>query len=301
MIQKFIAVLGEKNVKENEPMSLHTTFRTGGCADLFLIVDTISALKNVLKICADEGVKHYLVGNGSNLLISDDGYKGVIIKLGKGFFDITVDSLNNSESVIKAGAGVLLSKVARFALDNSLAGFEFAAGIPGTVGGAIVMNAGAYGGEMKDVVKSVTVMDANGDVKTLSCDEMQFEYRNSIVKKEGLYVLETEFLLSCGNKNEIEDKMNELCAKRREKQPLEYPSAGSTFKRPDGYFAGKLIEDAGLRGYRCGGACVSDKHCGFVVNDNNATTADVLAVINYVQETVYDKFGIKLEPEVKIL
>ncbi len=240
---------------------------------------------------------YYILGKGSNVLFADEGYPGVIIEIGAGMEKVE----RIGDTGIRAQAGVSLSALAAFAAREGLSGLEFAGGIPGTLGGAVTMNAGAYGGEMKDVIVSAKVMDEEGAVKVLSCGELELGYRTSIVQKKQLVVLEAEFLLNPGTTEEIQNTMKELNAKRREKQPLEYPSAGSTFKRPEGYFAGKLIEDAGLRGYRVGDAQVSEKHCGFVVNRGKATCAEVLQLIEEVQKKVKEQFGVQLEPEVRII
>ena len=243
---------------------------------------------------SQEKVPYFFLGNGSNLLVSDEGYEGVILTFSQKLAnDVKVDG----EKVI-AGGGVLLSKVAKYALDDSLTGFEFAAGIPGTVGGAMVMNAGAYDGEMKQIVETVEVIDKDGNLRVLSCEEMEFGYRTSILKREPLVVTNVTFQLKKGDKTVIKEKMDDLAQRRRDKQPLEYPSAGSTFKRPEGHFAGKLIMDAGLRGYQVGGARVSDKHCGFVVNADNATAADVHQLMKDVITKVQKEFQVTLEPEV---
>ncbi len=240
---------------------------------------------------------YYILGKGSNVLFADEGYPGVVIEIGAGMEKVE----RTGDTGIRAQAGVSLSALAVFAAREGLSGLEFAGGIPGTLGGAVTMNAGAYGGEMKDVIVSAKVMDEEGVVQELSCEELQLGYRTSIVQKKQLVVLEAEFLLKPGTTEEIQNTMKELNAKRREKQPLEYPSAGSTFKRPEGYFAGKLIEDAGLRGYRVGDAQVSEKHCGFVVNRGKATCAEVLQLIKDVQKEVKEQFGVQLEPEVRII
>lgn len=291
---KLITVTKEENVLVDEPMSLHTSFKVGGVADYFVIPDNISEVADVVRLLLRENVPYYVVGNGSNLLVSDKGYRGCIINIGKGIGDISVDG-----NIIKSQAGVILSKLSRIACENSLTGLEFASGIPGSVGGAIVMNAGAYGGEMKDVVKSVTLFDvATGEVVIKNNEEMDFGYRYSIVKSHPYIVLEVVYELKNGKQDDIRDYMNELSAKRRQKQPLEYPSAGSTFKRPEGYFAGKLIEDAGLKGYSVGGAMVSTKHSGFVINTGDASSKDIITLIQDVRSIVHDKFDVWLEPEV---
>ena len=294
--QRFQEILGNDRVLEAEPMSKHTTFRIGGPADLFVAPENTDEIKKLIAICKEEEVPYFILGNGSNLLVSDKGYRGVIMQLYRSFGQITL-----KENEIHAQAGALLSGIAAMAREASLTGFEFAGGIPGTLGGAVVMNAGAYGGEMKDVLKEVTVLTPEGEIVTLQADELQMGYRTSVVKEAGYIVLEAVISLKEGNPEEIKNRMQELAAMRSSKQPLSYPSAGSTFKRPEGYFAGKLIMDSGLRGYQVGGAQVSEKHCGFVINAGNATAKDVTILMADVQRIVMEKFGVKLEPEVKLL
>jgi UDP-N-acetylmuramate dehydrogenase len=289
-IQKLSGILTPKQILLDEKMSAHTTFRIGGMADLFLEINNEEELKSVLGLLEGD---FFLIGNGSNLLVSDKGIRGAVIHLSKSFNDIAIDG-----NTITAKAGATLAAIARCAYDNSLKGFEFAAGIPGSLGGAIVMNAGAYDGEMRQVVKSVRLMDYSGNITVKTNEEMLFSYRHSLLKEEKYIVLEVVIELSKGEKADIKAKMDDLAKRRRDKQPLEYPSAGSTFKRPQGYFAGKLIEDAGLRGYRVGGAQVSEKHCGFVVNVDNATANDVNTLIKDVQEKVMETSKVVIEPEV---
>ena len=296
IIEKFNDLLGEEKVKVAEPMKRHTTFRIGGPADYFLLPSSEEELSGILKICKNEELPYFILGNGSNLLVSDEGYRGVIIQLYRNYGDITVKG-----NEIHATAGALLSQIAAAAKNASLTGFEFAGGIPGTLGGAVVMNAGAYGGEMKDVLKEVTVMNQDGEILTIPADKLELGYRTSIIKTAGYIVLEAVISLKKGNIEEITALSRKLSAQRIEKQPLEYPSAGSTFKRPEGYFAGKLIMDSNLRGYRVGGAQVSEKHCGFVINAGGATAEDVSTLMKNVTDIVYEKFGVKLEPEVKFL
>lgn len=294
--QKFCQELGEEQVLFEEPMKRHTTFRIGGPAEVFVMPRTIEEIQKTLEICRREKLSYFILGNGSNLLVSDQGYKGVIIQMDRNMEQITVEGTE-----IRAAAGALLSSIAVAARRASLAGFEFAGGIPGTLGGAVVMNAGAYGGEMKDVLKEVTVMTEQGEIMTIPAEKLEMGYRTSLVKKAGYLVLEAVISLKAGDVEEIKAIMKDLTEKRVSKQPLEYPSAGSTFKRPEGYFAGKLIMDAGLRGYQVGGAQVSEKHCGFVINKGNATAADVCGLMKDVQEKVQEQFGVTLEPEVKFL
>ncbi len=296
IIKCFNDLLGEEKVRISEPMNRHTTFRIGGPADYFLLPSTAEEVKKILEICKEKELPYFILGNGSNLLVSDEGYCGVIIQLYRNYGGITVEGTN-----IRAGAGALLSQIASAAKNASLTGFEFAGGIPGTLGGAVVMNAGAYGGEMKNVLKEVTVMTEQGEIMTIPAEKLEMGYRTSLVKKAGYLVLEAVISLKAGDVEEIKAIMKDLTEKRVSKQPLEYPSAGSTFKRPEGYFAGKLIMDAGLRGYQVGGAQVSEKHCGFVINKGNATAADVCGLMKDVQEKVQEQFGVTLEPEVKFL
>lgn len=311
MNQTFVKSVTEQlpqlGLLQDEPMKKHTTFRIGGSADYYAEPDMsqISKLIEMAKAC-DMPVT--VIGNGSNLLVGDKGIRGLVIGIGKGLSEIDVTeavaqdfTAQDNCHIITAGAGAILAAVAAKAAEASLSGLEFASGIPGSVGGAVVMNAGAYGGEIKDVLIDATVLTADGELKTVTRDELDLSYRHSIVPEKGYIVLSARFRLTPKPKDEIKSYMAELRAKRVEKQPLEYPSAGSTFKRPEGYFAGKLIMDAGLRGYSVGDAQVSQKHCGFVVNKGEATAADVMALIKDVQETVLKQFGVKLEPEVKMI
>ena len=277
-------------------MKNHVTFRVGGPADFFVTPKNYEELSWVLKCCAKYEMPCYIMGNGSNLLVSDQGYRGVVIQLFRQLNDIQCEG-----NVIRAQAGALLSTVANRALEEKLTGFEFAAGIPGTLGGACVMNAGAYGGEMKDVLKSVAVLTREGERITLQKNELELGYRTSIIAKKNYIVLEAEIELEVGDAEEIKAVMDDLKERRTTKQPLEYPSAGSTFKRPEGYFAGKLIQESGLQGFQVGGAQVSEKHCGFVINKDQATAADIAELIRQVQDRVEEKFGVRLETEVKRL
>ena len=289
-------IIDEKRVLCDEPMKKHTTFRVGGNADYFVMPKTVEEVKGAIALCKAYAVDYYVVGNGSNLLVSDAGYRGVIVQIYNEMNRIEIDGTS-----VKVQAGALLSKVGSAALKAGLAGFEFAAGIPGTVGGAVVMNAGAYGGETKDILKNATVLTPDGEVLTLYNSELELGYRTSVITKKGYIVLEAEYELQEGDVETIRATMDDLKTRRVTKQPLEFPSAGSTFKRPEGYFAGKLIQDAGLRGYRVGGAMVSEKHCGFVINTGDATASDVLKLIRQISEKVYEEFGVHLEPEVKVL
>ncbi len=289
-------VIPKEDILSDEPMSRHTTFKCGGPASLFLRPSNVAELRDIVNILKDNNEQFFVLGNGSNLLVSDKGYDGAVISL-ESFNDIHIEA----ETQICAEGGSMNSAIAAMARDNSLTGFEFAAGIPGTIGGAMIMNAGAYGGEMKDIVREVILLTSDGEIVTYSGEDMAFEYRNSAIKGKDVVVLFVVLELQKGDKEEIAAKMQELALKRKEKQPLEYPSAGSTFKRPEGYFAGKLIEDAGLKGYSVGDAVVSEKHCGFVVNKGNATAADVYKLICDVKAKVLENSGVTLEPEVILL
>ena len=292
---KLQGIVSAEAILENEPMSKHTTFRIGGNADLFVSPE-ISQVPQIMALVKEYQVPVTIIGNGSNLLVGDKGIRGLVISFGKGAEYVQVDG-----RCIIAGAGALLSKVAAEALKHSLTGFEFAAGIPGTLGGALVMNAGAYGGEIKDVLISAKVLTTEGEVVELSAGELDLSYRHSCIPKKEYIVLEATIALEEGNEEAIREMMADFRGRRIDKQPLEYPSAGSTFKRPEGYFAGKLIQDAQLRGYTVGGAQVSEKHCGFVINKGGATAADVCKLIEDVKHIVYDKFQVELEPEVKMI
>lgn len=274
-------------------MADHTTFRVGGNADFFVEIGSSEELAGIIKYLKQTERSYFILGNGSNLLVGDKGYEGVILHLGSRFDRIDVDG-----KTIRAQAGALLSVVAKTAGRNGLTGLEFASGIPGTIGGAVVMNAGAYDGEMKQVITQVTIMTEDGEILELDNDTMEFGYRTSIIKNRPFIVLEAQMLLETGDVEAIRGKMDDFAGRRRSKQPLEYPSAGSTFKRPEGYFAGKLIMDAGLRGYRIGGAQVSEKHCGFIINVGNASAADISELMDEVAEKVKEQFGVTLEPEI---
>ena len=288
-------IIDEKRILRNEPMKKHTTFRIGGPADVLVQPATITEIEQVLQCCEEQAVPYYVVGNGSNLLVGDEGIRGVVLQLGNDFSEVEVCE----DDTIWVQAGCMLSKVANLAAEHALTGMEFAAGIPGTIGGAVMMNAGAYGGEMKDIIECVTLLTPDREVLILPQDQMEFGYRESIVSKENYIVLEAKLRLQKGEPEAIEAKMKEYSEARRSKQPLEYPSAGSTFKRPEGYYAGKLIMDAGLAGYRVGDAQVSEKHCGFVINCGQATAKDVTAVMNDVIHRVAEAYQVELEPEVR--
>lgn len=260
-------------------------------------------VQDTVRICRKHQIPFYIIGNGSNLLVSDEGYKGVMIEIGSKMSQVYLpdEKGDAKEAVLRAEAGISLSRLAMLAARKGLAGLEFAAGIPGTLGGGVTMNAGAYGGEIKQVIKSATVLDEHGEVRILEKEELDLGYRTSIIQKKGYGVLEASFRLEYGEEAAILEKVRDFNTRRREKQPLEYPSAGSTFKRPQGYFAGKLIEDTGLKGFQVGGAQVSTKHCGFVINTGDATAREVRQLIQEVDRRVFEKFGVHLEPEVRIL
>lgn len=295
LVCRLRTLVGDTNVVTDEPMVEHTTFRIGGPADVFVTPGNAKEIAQVLDLCKELDEPYFVLGRGSDLLVSDAGYRGVIVSL------VRLNKLELHGTQVICGAGVTLKKVAAFARDDSLTGLEFASGIPGSVGGAVFMNAGAYGGETADVVSSIRALNPEGKLATYRNAELEFGYRQSLVRRVGLIVLEVTYSLKLGDKEQIQATMNGLAQRRREKQPLEYPSAGSTFKRPKGYFAGKLITDAGLKGYRVGNACVSEKHAGFVVNLGGATAKDIHAVIEHVQDEVQRQFGVHLEPEVRFL
>ncbi len=285
-----------ENIFREEPMSKHTTFRIGGNADCLLQIENAEQLSKVKKYLKTLEIPYFVIGNGSNLLVSDEGYRGIILVVSEQMSDVKVEG-----NRIIAQAGALMSKIARVALEHGLTGFEFASGIPGTIGGGVVMNAGAYDGELKQVVSLVKVVGEDGECLELDNETMEFGYRTSAIKHTGFTAVEVQLDLQPGDKDAIKARMDELTAKRREKQPLEYPSAGSTFKRPQGHFAGALIMNAGLRGYQVGDAQVSEKHCGFVINKGNATAEDVLNLMTHVQKEVKEQFNVELEPEVIVL
>ncbi len=282
-------------VAENVPMRDYTSFKVGGAARLMIEPSDTKELCTAVELLNAFAEKYLVLGNGSNLLVSDEGLGCAVIHIGK-----KMSAINRFDNCITAQAGAKLSALARFAMENSLTGLEFASGIPGNIGGGVIMNAGAYDGELKDTVEAVTFVGPDAKEYTVTNEEMEFSYRHSALMDSGCIVTAVSFRLEVGDKNEILAKMNDLNQRRKDKQPLEYPSAGSTFKRPEGYFAGRLIENAGLKGFSVGGACVSEKHAGFVVNKGGATAADILGVIDHVRRTVYEKDGVLLEPEVRI-
>lgn len=296
MMETLRGYVPEDSIHLQEPMALHTTFRVGGPAECFIEIETTEQLRKIQKFLCQVEYPFTIVGNGSNLLVSDNGYQGIVLQLGRKMNNIEIQG-----NRIRAQAGASMAQVAAAAQKNGLTGLEFASGIPGTVGGGVVMNAGAYGGELSQVVTRVEVLDKNGEILELDNETMEFGYRYSTIRRKPFIVTEVVFELKAGDPAKIAGRMQELAAKRREKQPLEFPSAGSTFKRPEGYFAGELIMNAGLRGYQVGGARVADKHCGFVINTGNASAADITDVIWEVQRRVKERFGVDLEPEIVFL
>lgn len=296
VIQSLRKFVPEENICLQESMASHTTFRIGGLADCFVQLENTEQLIKVQKYLSQVGVPFFVLGNGSNLLVSDAGFRGVILQIGSKMNRVTVEG-----NVIVAQAGASMAQIARTAMEHELTGMEFASGIPGTIGGGVVMNAGAYGGELSQIVTQVNVVNNEGEIMELDNETMEFGYRTSTIRNNPFTVTEVILRLEKGDRRQIRERMEELAAKRREKQPLEYPSAGSTFKRPAGHYAGQLIMEAGLRGFQCGGAKVSDKHCGFVINTGNATAEDVRKLIREVQARVRDKFNVDLETEVLFL
>lgn len=296
VIQALGKFVPEENICLQESMASHTTFRIGGLADCFVELENEEQLIKIQKYLRQVGVPFFILGNGSNLLVSDDGYRGVILRIGPKMSRVRVEGC-----AVIAQAGASMAQIARTALEHGLTGMEFASGIPGTIGGGVVMNAGAYGGELSGIVTQVNVVNADGEVMELDNETMEFGYRTSTIRNHAFTVTEVRLRLEQGDPQQIRARMEELAARRREKQPLEYPSAGSTFKRPDGYYAGQLIMEAGLRGFQCGGARVSDKHCGFVINTGNATAEDVKELIREIQARVKEQFHVNLETEVLYL
>ncbi len=294
-IQKFIP---KENIYINEPMNKHTSFKIGGPAECFIKIKTIEQLRNILEYEKKDNIPLTVIGNGSNLLVSDDGIKGIVLKIEIEKID---EHIQNDEILITVGSGIKLGTIAQKCLKEEIAGFEFASGIPGTIGGAIRMNAGAHGSEMKDIVKTVTYMTRDGEVHTITNEQAKFEYRKSLFAEKDYIILEVEMQLKKGNAEEIKEKMTEYATYRKEKQPIEYPSAGSTFKRGTDFVTAKLIDECGLKGYQIGGAQISEKHAGFIINKNNATAQDVIKLMEYTKEQVYKKFGKKIEQEIEII
>lgn len=298
MKSKLIEILGEENVYENELMSKHTSFKTGGIADFFVIVDSIQKLQLLINYIKKENIDYFIVGNGTNILVTDKGFRGVIIKLKLNNLEI---EKQNEFAILTIGASYSLAKLRKVAIENELDNLEFLIGIPGTIGGAVKMNAGAYGGEIKDLIIKTKVMDENGNIITLTNKEQEFRYRGSIFFEKIYIILETKLKVGYNNSEEIEKRIDELFAQRKEKQPLKYPNAGSTFKRGEGYITAQLIDECGLKGFSIGGAQVSEKHAGFIINKNNATSKDILDLIEIVKQKVYEKFNKKIELEIIII
>jgi UDP-N-acetylmuramate dehydrogenase len=296
IILELVKNINEENIFQDEIMAKHTTFKIGGEADVFIRPSDVSELSHAIKICKKYNIPYYVIGNGSNILVKDNGFRGVIIQIYKNFNYVEI-----IDDTVVAGAGILLSKLSKKIADESLEGFEFASGIPGTLGGAIYMNAGAYGGDMSSVLVSVDVIDNKGNIITLTKDELKLDYRTSIIQETNYIILKAVLKCKKGNKDDISSIINDLNNRRRSKQPLEFPSAGSTFKRPVGYYAGKLIMDSDLRGYSIGNAQVSEKHCGFIINKGDAKADDVIKLIHHVTNTVKDKYNVTLETEVRII
>lgn len=299
ILEKLEKIISKEKIKQNEPMKNHTTFKIGGPADFFIKVTSIKELKLIMEFAKDENIPITIVGNGSNLLVTDKGIRGLVIKLELKGIKINEKDKEHIEIVVDSGVpmGLLAQKLSK----AGMTGFEELSGIPGTIGGAILMDAGAYGREIKDIVIEVTTLDPNGDLKTFSNEQSEFSYRKSKFSNSNYIILQTKLALKKGNKDEIKQKMNELAKSRKEKQPIEYPNAGSTFKRGDDFITAKLIDEAGLKGYSIGGAKISEKHAGFIINTGNATAQDVLDLVKYAKEKVYEKFGKKIELEIKIL
>lgn len=292
---KLTEILDSKDIEIDEPMKNHTSFKVGGPVDILVNPENHKQVLDIINLCKKDNVPYYIIGNGTNLLVKDGGIRGVVIKLCK-LNEITLD-----QDKLIAKSGALLKDVSDIALKQGLAGFEFACGIPGSIGGAVAMNAGAYNGEISNVIESAKVIDNEGNIKILNKDELELGYRMSSILKHGYTVIEVTFKLHKGEQEKIKDRIEDLSKRRSDKQPLEYPSAGSTFKRPEGYFAAKLIEDSGLKGMRVGDAEVSEKHSGFIINKGNATAKDILDLIKLVQNTVKDKFNVDLFTEVRII
>lgn len=288
-------LLPENQIKINEPMKNHTSIRIGGPADIMVLPTKTEQISNIIQVCRKNNIPFFVMGNGTNLLVRDEGIRGVVIKLAQNFNDALVH-----KNLMRCKAGMPLSIAAKIALENRLSGLEFAHGIPGTIGGAAVMNAGAYDGEMADIVRKVTVIDMDGNIFEMQKSQLEYDYRSCKLQNSDEILLEVELELKPGKYDDIKKKMEDFLLRRKDKQPLELPSAGSAFKRPPGNYAGALIEKAGLKGYRIGGAMVSDKHSGFIVNVDNATFEDVINLIQYIQRQVKSKFNVELESEIKI-
>ena len=297
-IKEIQNIIPQENVYINEPMSKYTSFKIGGSAECMVKIKTLEQLKSILKYTNENNINLTIIGNGSNILVSDDGIKGIVVKIEIDNLEIDIQ---DKKAIITVGSGVKLGLLAQKCLKQEITGFEFASGIPGTIGGAIRMNAGAHGSEMKDIVKTVTYVDRNGAVHKIESNQAEFEYRKSLFSHNDYIIVETEIELEKGNANEIKEKMTEYANFRKEKQPIEYPSAGSTFKRGTDFITAKLIDECGLKGYQIGGAQISEKHAGFIINKNNATAKDVIKLMEYTKEQVYKKFGKTIEAEIEIL
>lgn len=297
-IKEIRNIIPQENVYINEPMSKYTSFKIGGPAECLVKIKTVEQLKSILKYTNENDVKLTIIGNGSNILVSDDGIKGIVVKIEIDNLEIDIQ---DKKALITVGSGVKLGLLAQKCLKQEITGFEFASGIPGTIGGAIRMNAGAHGSEMKDIVKTVTYVDRNGEIHKIENNQAEFEYRKSLFSHNDYIIVETEIELEKGNTNEIKEKMTEYANFRKEKQPIEYPSAGSTFKRGTDFITAKLIDECGLKGYQIGGAQISEKHAGFIINKDNATAKDVIKLMEYTKEQVYEKFGKTIEAEIEIL
>ncbi len=309
--EQLAAIVGKEQLLVNEPMKRHTTLQIGGPADYFVTVCSEKQLQKLLMVCRESKEPYFLLGNGSNLLVADAGYRGIVIRLAHQGNAATVlneqiiktaEGTNQQKSVtVRLESGAMLNRAAMTIADLGLAGFEFAAGIPGTLGGAVIMNAGAYDGEIKDFIQSARIMDSDGNISTYSAEELKLGYRSSALQETNKIVLSADFVFSKGERTAILVKIEDLNTRRRNRQPLEYKSAGSTFKRPEGYFAGKLIMEAGLAGFRIGDAQVSEKHCGFLINRGTATAKEFLQLVNEVTERVEENSGVRLEPEIRFL
>ncbi len=297
-IKEIQNIIPQENVYINEPMSKYTSFKIGGPAECMVKIKTLEQLKSILKYTNENNIKLTIIGNGSNILVSDEGIKGIVVKIEIDNLEIDIQ---DKKAIITVGSGVKLGLLAQKCLKQEITGFEFASGIPGTIGGAIRMNAGAHCSEMKDIVKTVTYVDRNGAVHKIESNQAEFEYRKSLFSHNDYIIVETEIELEKGNANEIKEKMTEYANFRKEKQPIEYPSAGSTFKRGSDFITAKLIDECGLKGYQIGGAQISEKHAGFIINKNNATAKDVIKLMEYTKEQVYKKFGKTIEAEIEIL
>ena len=298
MEKRLIRILGEENIYKNELMSKHTSFKTGGIADFFVIVNSVEKLQLLIKFIKQENINYFIIGNGTNILVTDEGFRGIIIKLK--FDNIQIEK-HNEFATLTIGASYPLAKLRKIAIENELGNLEFLIGIPGTIGGAVKMNAGAYGGEIKDLIIETKVMDEKGNILILTNDEQEFKYRRSIYFDRNYIILETKLKVGYKDSEEIEERINELFNQRKEKQPLEYPNAGSTFKRGEGYITAQLIDECGLKGFSIGDAQVSEKHAGFIINKNNATSKDILDLIEIVKQKVYEKFNKKIELEIIVI